>query len=100
MATAADQQATQPFYHLHIGPERTLVLPEALLRQLGIEPGDALIVSVRAGYGVLHKARADSWDGSADGGAVPEIEGMLADYFTDHEDVLRFIEDERGGSSG
>ncbi len=97
MTTTADQQGTQTLFHLPIGQERTLVLPDELLRQLGVEPGSVLTFSVHAGYAMLHKAPAETLPDSVEVEPVPDLDGLLADYFADHEDVLRFIEEERGG---
>ena len=99
MTTAVGQQAVQTIFHLQISPERALILPDDLLRQLGVEPGDVLALSVHSGHGLLHKAPKAQPAQPVETEPVPEVEGLLADYFTDHEDVLRFIEDERKESS-
>ena len=54
MTTTADKQAAQTLFHLPIGPELTLTLPDELLRRLGVEPGDVVTFSVEAGYALLH----------------------------------------------
>ncbi|MDP8916816.1 MAG: AbrB/MazE/SpoVT family DNA-binding domain-containing protein [Pseudomonadota bacterium] len=99
MTTSAEQRAAQTLFHLPIGPERRLTLPDELLRQLGVEPGDVVTFSAHAGYALLQKAAADKQPDSVEDDPVPDLDGLLADYFVDHEDVLRFIEEERGGSS-
>ena len=99
MASTVDEQAVRTVFHLQTSPERTLILPDDLLRQLGVEPGDVLALSVHSGHGLLHKAPKAQPAQPVETEPVPEVEGLLADYFTDHEDVLRFIEDERDDSS-
>ena len=96
MATTTEQQAVQTIFHLQVTPEHTLALPDDLLRQLGIAAGDVIAVSVYSGHGFVSKAPKAKLAQPVETEPVPELEGLLADYFTDREDVMRFIEEERG----
>ena len=96
MATTIESPTVQTTFHLQVTPEQTLALPDELLRQLGVAAGDVIAVSVYAGHGFLHKVEPAKLAQPVVTELAPELAGLLADYFTDHEDVMKFIEEERG----
>lgn len=65
-----------------------ITLPAELCRQLGIEVGDSVEITMLDGRAVLRKAPSTT---------PPQLKGLLRDYFTDREDIQRFIEEERRG---
>jgi bifunctional DNA-binding transcriptional regulator/antitoxin component of YhaV-PrlF toxin-antitoxin module len=66
-----------------------ITLPAELCRRLQIETGDTVELALVGGQALLRKAPEDE--------PVPELVGLLSDYFADWEDVKRFIEEERSG---
>ena len=96
--TDTDATDTFPIFHLEITDEHTLVLPDDLLRALGVAAGDAVAISVAGRQGFISKlakqARPTVWGMKSRASA----KGLLRDYFPDHESVERFLE-ERGGRS-
>ena len=96
MATTTEQHAVQTIFHLVVTPEHTLVLPDELLRQLGVAAGDVIAVSVYSGHGFFSKAPKAKLAQPIETEPMPELAGLLADYFADREDVRRFLDEERG----
>ncbi len=65
-----------------------ITLPADLRRQLDIVPGDAVEIVVEGQQAMLQKVPKHP---------TPELRGLLADYFTDREDIQRFVDHERSG---
>jgi AbrB family looped-hinge helix DNA binding protein len=65
----------------------TITLPPDLRRQLAIAPGDAVEIVVEGQQATLRKATEPA----------PPLKGLLRDYFTDWDDINRFIQEERSG---
>jgi bifunctional DNA-binding transcriptional regulator/antitoxin component of YhaV-PrlF toxin-antitoxin module len=62
-------------------------LPAELLQKLGWQPGDRLTVSTYANDTVVVMRRAKSgWNGKA---------GQMGDVWGDHEDNMRYLDEER-----
>jgi len=88
---------TFPIFHLKISDEHTIVLSRELRRRLGVEAGGTVAISIAGGQGFVYKTtKAEAAQPVVDE-EIPEIEGLLRDYFADREDVRRFLEEERGG---
>jgi bifunctional DNA-binding transcriptional regulator/antitoxin component of YhaV-PrlF toxin-antitoxin module len=72
---------------------RSVTIPAELCRELGIEPGDAIELSLGHGYLMLRRV-GDAPPG--DDSAVERAMGILGGYFESVEDVNRFIREGRG----
>ena len=97
MATTTPSADTFPIFHLEITDQHAIVLPPELRKRLGVGAGDVLAISVVAGQGFVYKVPKARAMEPVVYEQVPEAEGLLSDYFKDHEDVMRFIEEERRG---
>ena len=64
-------------------------LPAQGVRELGWERGDVLIVEVFGGDAMLLMRRPTNW--------AEAFGGRLGDVFGDHEDTLRYLQEEREG---
>jgi bifunctional DNA-binding transcriptional regulator/antitoxin component of YhaV-PrlF toxin-antitoxin module len=94
---ATETTETFPIFHLEVTAEQTLVLPDDLLRALGVEPGDAVAISVAGRMGFISKVEKAKLAQPVVRERIPEAKGLLRDYFPDHESVERFLAEERGG---
>jgi bifunctional DNA-binding transcriptional regulator/antitoxin component of YhaV-PrlF toxin-antitoxin module len=65
-----------------------IALPEELGRALGITTRDTVEVHVIGNQVILQRSSAES---------ASSPRGLLRDYFSDWEEINRFIEEERGG---
>ena len=97
MTATTEATDTFPIFHLEITDEHTLVLPDDLLRALGAAAGDAVAISVAGGLGFISKVAKAKLAQPVVMEKIPDAKGLLRDYFTDHEDVMRFLAEERGG---
>ena len=88
---------TFPIFHLKISDEHAIVLPPELRRRLGVEAGDTVAISIAGGQGFVYKTTRAEAAQPVVYEKLPELEGLLRDYFADREDVRRFLEEERGG---
>ncbi|MBA2276406.1 MAG: AbrB/MazE/SpoVT family DNA-binding domain-containing protein [Chloroflexia bacterium] len=79
---------TTTTFHAKVTGRHTITLPAELRRHLGIENGDTIELELDGDHAVLRKPVEDP---------VAALEGILSDYFEDHEDVQRFLEEERSG---
>ena len=67
--------------------EHQVNLPDELLRKLGWQPGDRLTVSTYANDTVIVMRRAKTgWKGAS---------GQMGDVWGDHDDVARYLQEER-----
>ena len=64
-------------------------LPAEALRQLGWEKGDRLLVQYFGDNRLVLMREPASW--------ADEFSGKMGDVFGDHEDTMRFLEEERQG---
>lgn len=96
MTQTSQPTVTRTVFHLEITDEHTLVLPPELREQMGIRAGDAVAISVLGESAFIHKVPKAKAADPIETEPVPELKGLLRDYFTDHEDVRRFIQEERG----
>lgn len=65
-----------------------ITLPAEICRELDIATGDFVELELIGEQALLRPAPSE---------ATPPLEGLLSDYFTDWDDINRFIEEERGG---
>ena len=84
-ATPTHQHQT---YRAKVTGRHAVTLPADLCRQLGIETGDTVEFEMIGSQALLRRAESEP---------TPPLEGLLRDYFTDWEDINRFIEEERSG---
>lgn len=96
MTQTADPTLTQTVFHLEIADNHAIMLPPELREQMGIEAGDVVAVSVLGESAFVHKVSKTKAAQPVTTEPVPELKGLLEDYFTDREDVRRFIQEERG----
>jgi bifunctional DNA-binding transcriptional regulator/antitoxin component of YhaV-PrlF toxin-antitoxin module len=96
MTQTAHPTLTQTIFHVEITDDHAIVLPPELREQMGIEAGDVVAVSVLGDSAFVHKVSKTKATQPMTTEPVPELRGLLEDYFTDREDVRRFIEEERG----
>lgn len=87
---------TRTVFHLEITGEHAIVLPPELREQMGVDVGDVVAVSVLGESAFVHKVSKAKAAQPITTEPVPELKGLLEDYFIDREDVRRFIEEERG----
>ena len=79
---------TDPRFVVKVSGRHGITLPAELRRHMDIEAGDTVEIVWHEWGATLHKVRT---------APVPELMGLLSDYFTDWEDVQQFIEEERSG---
>jgi AbrB family looped-hinge helix DNA binding protein len=77
---------TRQTFRATVTAQHTIILPADLRHELDIAAGDIVEITVDGGQTTLRKV-ADH--------PMSELSGLLADYFTDREDVERFIDAER-----
>jgi bifunctional DNA-binding transcriptional regulator/antitoxin component of YhaV-PrlF toxin-antitoxin module len=65
-----------------------IALPAEMVRKLGWEPGDQLIVSVFAGDTVTLRRRSRRQQ-------TDFLAGMMGDVWGSHDDVMRYLAEER-----
>jgi AbrB family looped-hinge helix DNA binding protein len=63
-----------------------ITIPAEVCRALGLATGDSVEITLHDGQALLRKEPTEP---------TPPLRGLLSDYFTDWEDINRFIEDER-----
>lgn len=97
MATTAPTTDTFPIFHLQITDQHAIVLPPELRERLGVTAGDVVAISVVGSQGFVSKTTKAKAAEPVVYEEVPEAKGLLSDYFTDREDVMRCIEEERRG---
>jgi bifunctional DNA-binding transcriptional regulator/antitoxin component of YhaV-PrlF toxin-antitoxin module len=89
MTHTVPRKGAKTEFRAKVTGRHAITLPAELCRRLHIETGDTVEIALVGGQAVLRKLREDE--------PVPELRGLLSDYFTDREDVRRFIEEERHG---
>lgn len=97
MAITTEATDTFPIFHIQITDEHAIVLPPELRQRLGVGAGDVVAISAFNGQAFVSKVPKAKAMEPIVYEEVPEAEGLLRDYFTDHGDVMRFIEEERRG---
>ena len=70
-----------------IADENQVSLPEEALRELGWKHGDRLIVSVLGNGTLVLARRPESWH--------ERFSGKMGDVWGDHEDNMRYLDEER-----
>lgn len=88
---------TFPVFHLPVAEDGAVVLPDDLRRRLRLEHGDTLAFSVSHGSAFVTRTTRLRRAEPVEYEETPPLAGLLKDYFTDRDDVQRFIEDERSG---
>jgi AbrB family looped-hinge helix DNA binding protein len=63
-----------------------ITIPAEVCRALGLATGDTVEISLHTGHAMLRKQPNEP---------SPPLRGLLSDYFTDWEDINRFVEEER-----
>lgn len=96
MTRTSEPALTRTVFHLEITDDHALVLPPELRAQMGVEAGDIVAVSVLGNGGFLHKVPRERLAQPVVTEPVPALKGLLRDYFTDWDDVNRFVQEERG----
>jgi bifunctional DNA-binding transcriptional regulator/antitoxin component of YhaV-PrlF toxin-antitoxin module len=84
-------QATNPptrTYRVEVTEQNTVPLPDDLSHALDLAVGDVVELRLEGEHVVLRRVSEAS---------PPDVRGLLSDYFTDREDVQRFIDEERRG---
>ena len=97
MATTTPSADTYPIFHLEITDQHAIVLPPELRERLGVEASDVLAFSVAAGQGFVYRVPKAKAADPVVYEKIPELKGLLSDYFTDWDDINRFVQDERRG---
>lgn len=85
-------EPTKSFFRLKVTRRNTVTLPAELRRELEIEDGDFIDVRIEGSRAVIHKSSWPEQD-------VRYGRGLLRDYFKDHDDVMRFLDEERNGGT-
>jgi AbrB family looped-hinge helix DNA binding protein len=75
-------------YQVKVTQRHAITLPAELRREFDIEDGDALELQVDGDQIVLRRSVS---------AALDRLQGILRPYFKDHDDVMRFLEEERSG---
>ena len=89
MATSrTPRPPTRQTFRATVTGRHTITLPADLRRELDIAPGDAVEITIEGHQATLRKMAEQP---------TPALRGLLADYFTDREDIQRFIDEERSG---
>ena len=91
MGSTTESTDTFPIFHVEFTDKHAIVLPPELRRRLGVEAGDVVAISALDGQGLIHKVQRAKAAEPVVYENFPEAEGLLRDYFTDHEDVPRFL---------
>lgn len=86
MATEEPQPTPARTFRTTVTERHTIELPDDLRRQLAINPGDAVEIVVDGDLVQLRKAVDDP---------ARALRGLLRDYFTDWDDINRFVHEER-----
>jgi bifunctional DNA-binding transcriptional regulator/antitoxin component of YhaV-PrlF toxin-antitoxin module len=89
MAKTIPPKPAKTEFRAKVTGRHAITLPAALCRSLHIETGDTVEIALLGSQALLRKAPEDE--------PVPELMGLLSDYFTDRDDVKRFLEEERRG---
>jgi AbrB family looped-hinge helix DNA binding protein len=89
MAKTVPPKPPKTEFRAKVTSRRAITLPAELRRRLHLGAGDTVEFSLLDDLALLRKAQEDE--------PVPELMGPLSDYFTDWDDVKRFIEEERSG---
>lgn len=100
MTSTSQPTAVRTVFHLEIGDDLTLALPLELREQLELEAGDVVAISVFGGHGSIYKVPKARATEPVVTEPIPEAMGLLRDYFTDSDDVRRFLDEERGKVEG
>jgi len=95
--TATIAPATPKTFRVRVTNRNTITLPAELREQLGIAAGDTVELVLNHGWTFWHNASSDIATRPMPEETVPPLEGLLSDYFTDWDDINRFIQEERGG---
>ncbi len=88
MTTTLTRDPAKTTFRAKVTGRHAITLPAELCRQLGITTGDSVEITLQGQQAMLRPAHAEP---------VPPLKGLLSDYFTDREDIQRFIEEERRG---
>ena len=76
----------QPAGEARVDDENRITLPAEMVRALGWEPGDMLLLH-RVGGTILLTREPVSW--------ADAFSGRMGDVWGDHEDTLRYLDEER-----
>ena len=95
--TATTTPAKPKTFRLRVTNRNTITLPADLRENLGIGPGDAIEITLNGHRARLRPAPDKPPAPPPADEDAPPLQGLLRDYFTDWEDIKRFIEDERHG---
>lgn len=96
MARQIRSRPTQETFRAKVSGRHAITLPVALRERLGIADGDTVELTVRGDEAWLRRV-ADESEPAEETDEAPPLIGILADYFTDREDVQRFLDEERSG---
>lgn len=88
MVKTVPRAPTRPTFRAKVSGRHTITLPAELVRQLGLAVGDEVELTPYGQHAMLRKTPAEP---------EPELKGLLADYFTDRDDIQRFVDEERAG---
>jgi bifunctional DNA-binding transcriptional regulator/antitoxin component of YhaV-PrlF toxin-antitoxin module len=91
MSTTEAPSTARRVYRVEVGEEGDLTLPRELSRDLGVQTGDLVEFQLNGEQAILTRA---------EGSPQSSLRGLLSDYFTDRDDVKRFIDEERSGWAG
>jgi bifunctional DNA-binding transcriptional regulator/antitoxin component of YhaV-PrlF toxin-antitoxin module len=88
MTTALTRDPAKTTFRAKVTGRHAITLPAELCRQLGIATGDSVEITLQGQQAMLRPAHAEP---------VPPLKGLLRDYFTDWDDINRFVQEERQG---